>query len=1160
MTTEGWQHVKELFEATRDAAPLERESALHGTADPEVVHEVKLLLESYDQSRDFLEEPVWVENAAELPSALISPLVGTRFGPYMISRQVGEGGMGIVCEAYRADGQFDQRVAIKLMKSWLVSEADLLRFRAERQILADLDHPHIARLLDGGATPDGVPYLVMEFVEGQPLDEYCRSQKPSLEQRLRLFGAICDAVHYAHTNGIIHRDLKPANVLVTAWGTPKLLDFGIAKALTAHGATPRTATMNAIATPLYASPEQLRGEAVTPATDIYSLGVMLYELLTGTHPYRSEGEAIHSIAKAVCEKDPEKPSKRAGEKGWARNLDHIVLKAMQKKAEERYQSAAELSHEIRRVADRRPVSIRAPFFSYQVRRAIQRMRAPAAVALALFLIAGVWWWKRESATTARHSLAVLGFQNLSADPGAGWVGTALTEMAATQLASSERIRVVSSEIVSQMQRDVKGADARAYTRAELDRLRKRLKVDYFVTGSYLARAGSDLQVYVRLQNAATGEIVAASTENGAATALPTLMYEVVDDLLRNGGASKAGLARTGNALQPFANPESARLYAQGLDAARHYDFRGAVAALAKAVAADPGNPLAHSAYGAALETLGYEEMAAQQAKLAYDSSAALPREERLSIAARYHASHHDYVSAITASRTLCELFPDNLEYGLRLASYQTDAGRPNDALATVAALRNRQQNNDPDARIELAEAKAAELQSNYNRMLAAASRASAAARRINANSELARAELTRGDAFYDLDRLDEALAAYRTAEQIDRDRGNTFGLASILVRQGRVYWKQGNFAANREYDENALMLFRKIGNRSAVPRVLNNLALSMRQQGDLEGALKIFEHAIAEDRELGEKKGLASTLNNAGNILRRLNRPDEARRDYEECLAIAVQLNDRTQIARSNLTLASLDADNGDLVAASERLQEALSTAGDSSSLRMAILQHLGEVRTRRGDVDGALQAWHESQDLARKLKAAQFEADTNLMMAVIVAERKQRVEAEQLISAARAYYVRQKERDALWEADLADARVRLASGDPNGRDTEILEAASGFHSIKSPARETEAYALLAASRLAQANARGAADAIRSGRAPSLAAHEYFPRIEFRLQSDRVSSALGNRGAAVRDLKTMLAELETKGWSGLASRTRDALAESSQPVHAAKTANSKKLP
>ena len=236
-------------------------------------------------------------------------MAGRRFGAYQLVRRVGEGGMAVVFLAVRADGEFRQQVTIKLVRPGLDSGEVLARFRNERQTLAGLDHPNIVKLLDGGSTQEGLPYLVMDYVEGSPIDEYCDSHRLSVEERLHLFATLCEAVHYAHQKRVIHRDLKPSNILVTVEGVPKLLDFGIAKVLepTAEG-PPVTQTGTRCMTPAYASPEQVRSKSVTCASDIYSLGVVLYELLSGHRPYRLTQHTPAEMERAICEQEPETPS------------------------------------------------------------------------------------------------------------------------------------------------------------------------------------------------------------------------------------------------------------------------------------------------------------------------------------------------------------------------------------------------------------------------------------------------------------------------------------------------------------------------------------------------------------------------------------------------------------------------------------------------------------------------------------------------------------------------------------------------------------------------------------------------------------------------------------------------------------------------------------
>src|SRR5215510_12477909 len=321
MTSERWLQVEEIFQTALDLKPGERQHYLANACadDTALRHEVESLLSQHESAGDLLEEPISAETGLHALESLakaaheeVDPMIGRRLGAYQIQREIGRGGMGAVYEAIRVDQEFHKRVAIKLVKRGMDTDFILRRFRKERQILAALDHPHIAGLLDGGTTEDGLPYFVMEFIEGQPLYSYCDTHQLNITERLKLFRSICDAVHYAHQKQVVHRDIKPSNVLVTSQGIPKLLDFGIAKLLNPQIAGDithdPTATAMRLMTPEYASPEQVQGAPTTPTTDVYSLGVLLYELLTGHRPYRLVNRAPHEIARVICEKSPAPPS------------------------------------------------------------------------------------------------------------------------------------------------------------------------------------------------------------------------------------------------------------------------------------------------------------------------------------------------------------------------------------------------------------------------------------------------------------------------------------------------------------------------------------------------------------------------------------------------------------------------------------------------------------------------------------------------------------------------------------------------------------------------------------------------------------------------------------------------------------------------------------
>jgi tRNA A-37 threonylcarbamoyl transferase component Bud32/tetratricopeptide (TPR) repeat protein len=387
------ERFKDLFEQLCALDPPERNTLL-AKESPEVRLELESLLKSLESAGDFLESPAQLQET----------LAGERVGAYRLVRQIGQGGMGAVYEAIRADREFDQRVAIKLVRLGLDSDFLRQRFRGERQILARLSHPNIAALLDGGTTRDGRPFLVMEYVEGVPILSYCESHSLRIRERLKLFRSVCEAVQFAHRHLIVHRDLKPGNILVTPEGVPKLLDFGIAKALEAgEGTAPAEASVTGLLmTPEYASPEQILRGPITTATDIYSLGVVLFELLTSAKPYAITTGSPHEISRQICEHPPIHPSAAAPEalrSTLAGDLDRIILKALRKEPEQRYASAEQFAADIDRYLQGLPVLARTQTLRYRAAKFVRRRKGALATALLVVLIAGgglgSFLWKAE---------------------------------------------------------------------------------------------------------------------------------------------------------------------------------------------------------------------------------------------------------------------------------------------------------------------------------------------------------------------------------------------------------------------------------------------------------------------------------------------------------------------------------------------------------------------------------------------------------------------------------------------------------------------------------------------------------------------------------------------------------------------------------------------
>lgn len=414
MDAKRWEQVQSIFEKIVDTDKSRQTILLNELCgdDDELKREVQSLLESDRENLSLLEKP-----AADLINIeKLTSLVGKTIGQYHIIKQIGHGGMGEVYLAERDDKQFDQRVALKIVKRGMNSQDTIRRFQAERQILANLDHPNIARLYDGGVTDDGLLYFTMEYIEGQPINQYCDNHQLTIKERLTLFKEVIDAIQYAHKNFIVHRDLKPGNIIVTTDGKIKLLDFGIAKLISENEyidyKPEMTQTGFRVMTPGYASPEQIKGQTITTASDVYSLGVVLYELLTGQSPYDISGKSPGEFEQIICHTDPKKPSTTVGKqtvqtsnsgfsdeiaerrktipdklkKTLRGDLDNICLKTLEKEQERRYSSAEQLKDDINRYLLGLPVLARPTTVTYRTVKFVKRHKTGVFSFTAILLL------------------------------------------------------------------------------------------------------------------------------------------------------------------------------------------------------------------------------------------------------------------------------------------------------------------------------------------------------------------------------------------------------------------------------------------------------------------------------------------------------------------------------------------------------------------------------------------------------------------------------------------------------------------------------------------------------------------------------------------------------------------------------------------------------
>jgi serine/threonine protein kinase/tetratricopeptide (TPR) repeat protein len=526
MSSQRWQQLEEIFQTALDLSETDRSQFIDrvcGT-DPDLRREVETLLTQYEEAGDLLEQPlgdeIGIQDLASLITSKPDPMIGQRLGAYRIESELGSGGMGVVYVAERADDVFRRRVAIKVIRRGMDTDFILRRFRYERQILAALDHPNIARLLDGGATDSGLPYFVMEYIEGQPLYAYCDVRRLDLRERLALFRQVCNAVHYAHQRLIIHRDIKPNNILVTESGVPKLFDFGIAKLLNpdiSSDTPPITATAMRMMTVEYASPEQIEGLPLTPLSDVYSLGVLLYELLTGHRPYRFRNRQPYEMARVICEEQPESPSTSVnrtdnlvplvrmdsqsitiehlceirGEtpdglrRELSGGLDDITLKALRKDPAERYQSAEELSEDLGRYLEGYPISAER---SVDTRSKASTNTGQGSSTRALQYRDSLDLQNRLQ--TSDKSVAVLPFKMIGARTGDTdeYLGVGLADALITRLSNVRRLLVRPTSSVLKYGGEVDPFD-----------VGRQLAVSYIVDGN-IRRAGETLRVTVQLLN------------------------------------------------------------------------------------------------------------------------------------------------------------------------------------------------------------------------------------------------------------------------------------------------------------------------------------------------------------------------------------------------------------------------------------------------------------------------------------------------------------------------------------------------------------------------------------------------------------------------------------------------------------------------------------
>ncbi|WP_347260568.1 protein kinase [Rudaea sp.] len=877
MDTQRWQLAGDIFEKLLDVPTSEREPLLSTLCgdDAELRGVVVSMLDSQESDRAgagvFVAKTVAQKQFAAARASLErdSETVDSRIGPWRLVRRVGAGGMGVVWLAERADGQFHQSAALKLIKRGMDTEAVLQRFLRERQILARLDHPNIAHLLDGGITTDGRPYFAMEYVEGLPLLDYCSKLNADLETRLRLFLEICAAVQFAHERHVVHRDLKPSNVLVTAAGTVKLLDFGIAKLLQ-HDEEP-VVTLTRVGggrpmTPAYAAPEQIAGDQVTQAADVYALGGVLYELLTGrlAHDFSAapDAGAVLGIIRAT---DPATPSRLAPKtlpvpRGRLRgDLDTIMLTALRAQPERRYADIAALASDVRNYLAGQPIAARRDHVLYRGWKFLRRHRVDvAAIAAAALVALGALTFvvleRQSRAFAAEHAaLAIVDFNNLAQNKDAAWISPTLGQMLSTELALGGKLYTLPDALVRGAAADLPAPGAGGYAAETLATLRKRVAADYVLSGSYFAAGTSNdanLRLDIAVQDARNGQSIAHATQSGALADLPNLIGRLGEDLRGQLRIAPPDAATRAQAAQ--AQPQStdvAKLMGEAQQALRASDPKRARDDLLAVVAQAPGYAPAYVLLAQAWKALGYDAKALASAQQAAANSEGLPPRMQLSIEREVAAQQFDWSKAVELDGKLLALSPQDLDQQLALADDLLNAGRPDEAERALADAR-KLPGGDSDPRVELKAVAVARLRGNIADQAAHAERALQLAQAHDTALLAARAKVEMAWVHSHSGQQEAAEKTLRDVIDYYQQRGNLRDEAEARLRLAGVLTKQNRSRQAREQYQTALDVFYRIGDQKQLTNTYKLLNGALWNQGDRDAAVTASRRGLAIAREI----------------------------------------------------------------------------------------------------------------------------------------------------------------------------------------------------------------------------------------------------------------------------------------------------------------------
>lgn len=1065
------------------------------------------------------EERVRSGHASFLPQTILAKR-------FRIVRFIARGGMGEVYEA--EDLELQEHVAVKCIRfEYAQQEHATERFRREIQLARRVTHPNICRTYDvfrhveaeTEGDPQEILVVSMELLSGKTLSQELREKgKLTPEEAMPIIVQLAAGLGAAHEAGVVHRDFKSANVMLVPVGREAegvravITDFGLARDTT-RDASKLTGTLDVIGTPAYMAPEQLNGGKITPATDIYALGIVMFEMLTGNVPYSGDtaiGMAMRRLTEAA-------PSPRANVPGLDPKWEATVLHCLERAPADRFANTGEIvktiQGELKPPVRRRGGKLRMGWPQWAA--------AGAIAALVVALAGGGVWYKNQVSKTQtaaqrnnaasdegkqRPSVAVLGFRNMTETASAGLLGDMLSDGLWSQLDIDE-VRFITPSRVDEMKHNLGITEvASSLDSKQLARIQDYLGCETIITGSYRVipgGAGKKVEWNIHLLGKGAGTTGGSIQQTGTESDLNG-MIAVVGKLIRTKLGVELSVAeesRLGNSLST--NPEALRSFSEAREKRRRFDVSGAIRGLEKAIAADPEFAQAHSALAEAWAELGYESKAGEAAKKAMDHSSKLSAEARGVIAGRYSEMTHDWPKAIENYASLRTLFVDDPEYGLLLARAQTSAGKGQAALATLDQTQQKNVATGMSAQLDLARSEAQESLGDFHEQLKAATSATEKANSLQSKLLLARGRIQECSALINLGDAVKARPFCDEAQKLNTEAGDQLGAARAINVVANAAWQQGNIAEAKNMYEQALGIAQMIGDKIDEAGALNNLANILDSQGDREGAIRMYQKSMQVAQERDDKAGLAMAEQNLGVVYFEKGDAKAGSAMQQRAILIAREVGDKSTEATilNNLCLSWLDA--GELKKAQMNCEDSLRlrTEIDSKPDVARSLVSRGSIRMAEGNLAGARKDYEDALHMQELLGQKSDIAYTQISLG----------------------------RLALEEGKLADAQ------------TLTTDAAKELSIEKDAGGEAEARALLGWAKALAKDASGAAAELAAASKLSEKSLDNKTRFRVELTAAAIDSEVGKNEEAAATLVKLEKSARGAGWVALALEAKLAL-------------------